>query len=182
MHSAFTFNRVAWISDSPIPASAAREWLRLLDASEDALLARLTEAAITQAEGLLGRAIRHARYVQHYDTIGPRERVRLARPPFLTLESVEEWDTDTDAWVALDESTYVVRTDGVEAVVVPVDYWPQGVPVRFTFTSGHEANAPADITQAVLDLVAHMYEHRGDTPDAPAAWMMRHGSLRAGVL
>lgn len=184
----FTLSRVE-LAAPPVLTATARDWIKLLDASEDSLVERLVRAATLQAERFLNRAIQHAEYVQTFTT--PTDELRLARQPFVSLVSVEEWDPDTATWIALVEGTdYVIRPDAEEGILEPVSVWPDAR-VRARYQAGYAADAPSDIAQAVLDLVANMYENRGDDAQTgntslgmfaslqpPAGWLARHGHLR----
>lgn len=141
---------------------------------EDALLDRLIVAARQRLDGWTGRLGR-ALITQTWRLDLPcfRDRVTFPLPPLQSVEAVEYWDRD-DVLQTVSDSVYEVLpggTAGGRLVRRPNQSWPVDVsddraePVRITFNAGYgdDWNAvPEPIRQALLFLVAHWFEHRGD--------------------
>lgn len=102
-----------------------------------------------------------------------RSPIALPLPPLQTLNSIKVYAAD-DTHQTLPPTQYVVDTNGIPARLV---FRPDATPpaparamagIEISITCGYgptAADVPATIRQAVLQLVASLYEHRGDTAD-----------------
>ncbi|MFO1123605.1 MAG: phage head-tail connector protein [Hyphomicrobiales bacterium] len=153
---------VAPPAEEPVSLAEARAHLRLFHGDEDDVLARLIVAARRQVEtrsGLL--LIRQGWTVQLEHWPGDGE-IRLPLRPLIAVESVSVGGGMIDA--ALYESGLETGRLRFIAAATP----PAGtVTIAVTAGFGMAGDVPADIRQALLIILAQLYEHRG-TGDAPA--------------
>ena len=151
------------LSPPPVGAvslDAAKTFLRIDTDAEDALIGDLIDTAALHIEdrcalSLITRPQRLRRPVRG-------GAVRLHRYPVMSIESVslDEASIDTQANLRARPVTVTVPHPGV---------------VQIDFTAGFgadPANIPTPLRQALLLLVAHFYEHRGDDGAPPIPMMV----------
>lgn len=155
-------------SVTPVSLAEAKLHLRIDVADDDALVTRLVDVATEQAEKYTGRAFVTRTLKAWYD--GFAAILRLPYPPFLAISSIDYTDDAGNART-LASTEYQVRAESSWATVAPAygKTWPatQDIydAVSVTYTAGYGSNAsdvPAAIRQAILMMVATMYEHRED--------------------
>jgi uncharacterized phiE125 gp8 family phage protein len=156
----------------PVALDDAKLHLRLDTDADDALVTRLIAAARTRAEWHTGRAFITQGWTQWLDTWPQTNCVEIALPPLQNLTELRFYRAD-DTAIVLDASLYQVDTAASPA---RVSLKPTTLPplnprrlntVALAFTAGYGDTAedvPAPIREAILDLIAHLYEHRGDAP------------------
>ena len=156
------------VTGSAVPASvaadlaaAARDYLRVGDGAEAALLARLAETAVLLAERYCGRVLVARAFEETVDGTGEWRRLSVGPVTAIAGVSVagmalpvEAWAVDIDAggdgWVRI--------AAGAQAVV--------------SYTAGLAASfaaLPAPVAQGCVMLVAHLFEHRDGAVLPPAA-------------
>lgn len=168
MPGAYGLTLVTPPAAEPVSLAEAKQHCRVDTADDDALIAALIVAARQYVEAVTWRQLITATYDLALDGFPRGPVIELPRPPLQSVTSV----TYTDA-------------AGVSAVLAPSDYlvdttafvgrlvlgagrsWPAFTPrpvnavvVRFTAGYGGAAAVPQAITQAILLLVGHYYEHR----------------------
>lgn len=145
---------------------ATKAYVRASDDDDD-LISSLIEAATADIEGPdgIGAVLISSQWRQSFDTLPTT--LPIALTPVL---SVDQITVLTDAGsVDVDLDLIHVAADQTPAKVAfladkPVAKRVPGA-VSVTFTAGYgdtPADVPADLRQAALWLVAHMYENRGD--------------------
>lgn len=152
------------IVSEPISLEEAKKHLKLqgvLD-DEDDQIQRMIVAARRLAEGKTNRTITQREIVATFDGWGCR--MRLAKPPFIEIRSVEYIDSNGDSQVMGIESYYVL--DGKE-------------PAELAFVNGAPLPALADRRDAIKVRYLAGYPE-GEVPEDIKAWMlMQIGSLYA---
>jgi uncharacterized phiE125 gp8 family phage protein len=107
----------------------------------------------------------------------PVERVTkaidLPYPPLLSVTQINIYAADNSATV-FDPDSYFVDTAGVPGRVVLTQGAMPPLPGRIAngieiqYTAGYgtaETDVPVLLRQGMLQVIAHLYEHRGDSPD-----------------
>jgi len=173
----------------PVSLAMVKDQLRLNDddTAEDALLMGLVRAATHTVEAYLGRALitRTLRLSldKSPDTgfapgfrigvrVGPLDRaLELPRPPLIAVSSIVTYD-DADTVTTFAASNYLIDVAREPGRVVLRNgaVWPAGADrvanaIQVTYTAGygtHVGDVPEPIRQAILMLIAQLYEHRGE--------------------
>ncbi|MEO1467592.1 MAG: hypothetical protein AAFV86_00945 [Pseudomonadota bacterium] len=136
------------------------------DGSEDALLARILEAAVLAVERRVARALVTRRFTLAVSRLDRGGCVALPVGPVSVIEAAAIREGAAEA--ALDVSTWRVSAGSTGqrvsaaggALPAPAD----GAQLVMTFPAGLAADwasVPADLEQAVLLLAAHFYARRG---------------------
>jgi hypothetical protein len=191
----------------PITLAEARLHLRQTDTAEDTLIVRLISAARRMCERETWRAFLHSTWDYTLDQwpgwsewrsgawsgVGPghwgfRNKgldVHIPNPPLVSVSSVSYVD-GAGSTTTLASSGYLV-TAGTPGSISPAygTRWPFGrsqpgaITIRYVAGYGPTADAvPDDAKVAILMLVAHMYDNRGDA-DAAMPGVVK--DLLAGV-
>lgn len=173
----------------PVSLADARARLRVVATAEDADLLAMIAEARAMAEGECGRQFLTATYSLVLDGFPtyldqrpasvrygePRrlwdQTIRLPRPPCQSVTWVKYYDPN-GVQQTLDPSAYILAASGEPARLVPVPqtYWPgtqygrpEAVEVRFVAGYGDTAAAvPREAKAAILDILAHRFQKRGD--------------------
>ncbi len=135
---------------------------------DDQLTQVLIETAVAKvdARGDLGRAMITQTWAQWVP--GGCGAVRLVMGPFQSLTAVEYYDADGVLQTA-ELTDYEVLLSGDFVVVRPKSgkSWPQAQnrddAIKLTYDAGYgdaASDVPRDIRQAMMMLIAHMYENR----------------------
>jgi len=153
---------------TPVTLAETKAHLRVLHASEDALIERLIKTATASVERTLGRSLVSRQLVVSYDRL-PLYRVPLAlpRPPVVSVAGLDYLDADGVAQtIASDGLSLIQHVCGAAAVPLTGD-WPKAMAsaraVTVRYTAGYGAAAsdvPEDIRHAALMMVEHLYYHR----------------------
>jgi uncharacterized phiE125 gp8 family phage protein len=153
----------------PVSLETAKDHLRVTHNDEDDYISLLITAARKHVEDFTGRALITQTWDQWFDRFpygGDAESV--VKSPIQSVTSVTYVDIN-GATQTLSTSVYVVDTDSNPALFYLAynQTWPtfreQRKAIKIRFVAGYgdtEASVPAPITQAVMHLVAHMYENR----------------------
>lgn len=150
----------------PISLEEAKKHLKLegvLD-DEDDQIQRMIVAARRLAEGKTNRTITQREIVATFDGWGCR--MRLAKPPFIEVRSVEYIDSNGESQVMRIESYYVL--DGREPAEVA---FVGGAPlpalavrrgaIKVRYLAGYpEGEVPEDIKAWILMQIGSLYAHR----------------------
>lgn len=165
-------------SVEPVTLAEAKLHLRVDTDDDDALIARLIAAARRAAELYSGRAFIAQTWqlaLDAWPTNATRALV-LPKPPLIEVTQVQTFDRDGAA-TTLDPGVYVVDAGGEgparivlrETTVLPSPL-REANGIAVTFDAGYGENAsdvPDGIKTAILSLVAHLYESRGDAETPP---------------
>jgi uncharacterized phiE125 gp8 family phage protein len=182
---------IAAPASEPVSLAEAKEHLRVDHGEEDALILRLIKSAREMAESLTGRAFITQSWKLWRDG-WPRTRViAIPKPPLAAVTSVTAVSRSGTESV-LSSDAYIVDSASVPGRVVfkftaslPIDL--AGInSVSVAFQAGYGttgASIPAAIRNAMVDLIAHLYESRGHAPvEPPAAVFAQLAPFRVSLL
>jgi uncharacterized phiE125 gp8 family phage protein len=160
----------------PVSLAEAKAHLKMDAADDDALIATLIAAARARAEWHTGRAFVTQGWTLWLDRWPGDGCVEIPLPPLQGVASVTHYACDDSATV-LDAGDYQVAQGAPARVVLKSAASPanlraaDAVAIAFTAGYGNAAAVPALVRQAILQIVAGLYAHRGDDglpPDALA--------------
>ena len=152
----------------PVTLVEAKAHLKVDTTDDDALIASLITAARARAEWHTGRAFVTQSWTLWLDAWPPGGVVEIPLPPLQSVTQVQTFALDDSASV-LDPSLYQV-----DAASAPARLALKGIfalanlravnAVKIAFTAGYgDASAvPAPVKQAILQIAADLYTHRGD--------------------
>jgi uncharacterized phiE125 gp8 family phage protein len=156
-------------ASEPVSLAEAKLYLRVDDAADDDLISKLIVAARKHAEASCGIAMIAQGWSVYFDG-WPGRSVALPLRPLIAVEDVWVYGED-DIAAAVDPAHYFVDAAAHPPRLVLRDnrIWPRpGRPangVEIALTAGYGADAedvPQGLRSAILRLVAHWYENRGD--------------------
>lgn len=203
-------------TETPVSVTEAKEYLRVDGNAEDLRINLMIQAAVKRLEEFADTRFIYQTWVQYndgwpVDTVnewwdGVREIPisELSKPgkyiELLTgpVVQVTEFNTYADDGVAQlnPPNNYIVDTVGrFGRIALPMGgVWPTTIlrkinGIEIKFVCGQAPNAatcPADIKQAILEMVAHLYEHRGDEkqveiPSAVGFLLSQYRTQRLGL-
>lgn len=158
--------RIAAPTAPAVTLAELKAHLRIWHDEDDAYLPLLLNAAISMIDGPTG--IGTAMVTQTWrqlQTTRMTGEIVLPLGPVQSVESVEV--LSGGAWSETDDWT--LTNDQRPALLNPVGSWPDHEQIRVTFKAGFSNEAtgvPEDLKAAILLIVTHLYEHRGDTDQA----------------
>jgi uncharacterized phiE125 gp8 family phage protein len=156
----------------PVTLADAKLHLKVDTSDEDALITRLITAARARAEWHTGRALNTQSWILWLDCWPPCGIVEIPLPPLQSVGAVTVYAPDDGATV-LDPATYLVDAVSAPArltlkstVLPPINLRAiNSVAVAFAAGYGDAADdVPAGLRAAILELIAFLYEHRGEAP------------------
>jgi uncharacterized phiE125 gp8 family phage protein len=160
----------------PVTLADAKAHLKVDVSDDDALIGRLIAAARARAEWHLGRALISQSWRLWLDTWPCDGIVEIPLPPLQSVASVTTYALDDTATV-LDPVTYQVDAASQPARLMLKSNTAQppdligglrainSVAIAFTAGYGDSASdVPSGICAALLELIAFLYEHRGEAP------------------
>lgn len=132
---------------------------------EESYLQSLISAARDVAENHTWLSIAEKTYLTAMDAF-PTGAISIDPHPVTEIVSVEYDDLDGNTQT-LDPSNYQVDLIGIPARIIPLTDWPgtqdRANAVRVIYKAGYTpATLPPQLRQAMLVLVDHFYEHRGE--------------------
>lgn len=152
----------------------AKSWLRVSHSSEDTLIDGLVKSARGFAEGFTNRAFVNQTWELSMDTFPGCREIELPLPPLSSVTSVKYYDT-AGTQQTMSSADYTVKVwagDYAPYGSIVLGYgksWPSSrgyiddVTIRFVAGYGAAAsNVPELIKSAVKQLVAQMYDQRGE--------------------
>ena len=191
----------------PITAAEVKDQLRLDDDQDDALLAIYIEAAREVAEEKTGLAFITQEWrmtIDHWPNTwepwwdgvrdgaitelrgaGRSSDIMIPRYPLQTVDAI-----NADGQSVVVANTFIVDTQQRPGrlVIQRGTTWPvvldraNGIDITYTAGFGDTAaEVPATIRLGLLQMVATMYEHRGDGCSADNAWKMSGASELIGT-
>lgn len=155
-------------AQEPVSLGQAKLHLRVEDDAEDGLIAALVSAARIHLEAAIGRALLHQSWCVVLDR-WPEDRViRLPVSPLVEIGEIRVFDAD-DEEHQVDLAQFLPDGQAVPARIICPER-VEGVPpararlgIEIDYVAGMAAeleDVPADLTQALLVLVAYWYENR----------------------
>jgi len=145
-----------------------REWLGSTTTAADALLSRLITAASEFVERHTGRSFSGIQnYTEIYDGTG-RDRMQLRQWPVVSVSSIKIAPSIEITEAATEfppaSGTFTLESPplsgGIQTLIVHGHCFPRGRgAMQVTYTAGF-ADVPADVRQAVVELVGERYKHR----------------------
>lgn len=165
----------------PVTLDQAKAWLRVESGGdEDALISALISAARARAEWHTGRAFVTQGWTLWLDRA--ETCIVIPLPPLQAVESVTLYRHD-DSAVMLEAGDYTVGGSRVMLKMPSFGLRPvNAAAIAFTAGYGDASDVPADIAQAILQIVSALYEHRGGepapTPDSALALLAPYRILK----
>lgn len=176
----------------PVTLTEVKTHCRVDGTADDTYLTSLIAVARRHIEAVeLGRSLITQTWDYTVDAFPGGVSLALPRPRLQSIESIKYTDSDGTEYT-VDSSTYYADTAAEPGLAV-LKYgqsWPSAtlrytsaVTVRFTAGYGPAASdIPEPIRQAVLLLVAHLYEHREPVGDSRYAAGLKEIPFAIGAL
>jgi len=176
----------------PLDLAETKTFLRIDHSNDDTLVTGLIYAARQFCESVTGRSLitrSYSLYLDYWpgttslgwwdgvqegaDILFNNSALNLPKPPLISVTSVKVYSV---SGVATDFSSanYFVDTVGIPGRIVLTEGALPPIPGRIAngievnFTAGYgttAASVPIVLRQGMKQIVAHLYEHRGDSPD-----------------
>jgi uncharacterized phiE125 gp8 family phage protein len=156
----------------PVTLADAKLHLKIDTGDDDALITRLIGTARARGEWHLGRALITQSWRLWLDAWPCSGIIELPLPPLQGVASVTVYAPDDTATV-LDPATYQMDAASqparltLKSTVLPPTNLRAINSVAVEFTAGYGDNAsdvPSGISEALLELIAFLYENRGEAP------------------
>ena len=176
-------------STEPLALGEVKTFLRVDQDNDDALISSLITAARMFCEGNTGRSLvtrgyslfldrwpglrfTHRFRAEHRRIPHMAGVVELPYPPLLSVARINIYAADGGTTV-FDPGNYYVDTAGTPGrIVLTQGTMPplpgriaNGIEIQYSAGYGTEDDVPALLRQGMLQVIAHLYEHRGDSPD-----------------
>ncbi|MBS0273737.1 MAG: phage head-tail connector protein [Proteobacteria bacterium] len=156
-------------SAEPITLDQAKAHLRVDTTDDDALITSLIAAARARAEWNTGRAFVTQSWTLWLDGWPCNGIVEIPLPPLQSVASVTAYAMDGTP-IVLDASTYQFDSAASPARLAlkpnaspPVNLRAlNAIAIAFTAGYGAASDVPAPLQQAILQIAAVLYAHRGD--------------------
>jgi uncharacterized phiE125 gp8 family phage protein len=156
-------------STEPVTLSEAKAHLKVDTTDDDALITRLITAARARAEWHTGRAFLTQSWILWRDCWA--ECVEIPLPPLQAITAVTTFARDGTPTV-LDPDSYTIDAASQPAriafgCIAPLNLRRvNAVAIAFDAGYGDAADdVPAPVREAILEIVAELYVHRGDGPE-----------------
>jgi len=155
----------------PVSLAEARAHARVDDTADNSLVSALIAAARRTAEAYTRRAFITQSWAMYMDQAPTDNFLEIPKAPLVGISSIVTY-SDADAATTFASSNYYVDliTKPGRVVLRATASWPTFTRVSngffVDFVAGYGAtgsDVPADIRQAILMIVSHLYENRGDT-------------------
>jgi uncharacterized phiE125 gp8 family phage protein len=154
----------------PVTLAEALAHTRVDDSADNSLVQALIVAARRAAEAYTRRAFISQSWAMYLDQAPAGNFLEIPKAPLIGISSIQTF-TDADVATTFASSNYYVDliTKPGRVVLRTAASWP--TPTRaasgfvVNFRAGYGAtgsHVPADIRQAILMIVSHLYENRGD--------------------
>jgi uncharacterized phiE125 gp8 family phage protein len=156
----------------PVTLADAKAHLKVDVTDDDALITRLISAARARAEWHTGRGFITQSWRLWRDCWPECGVIEIPLPPLQSVTSVTTYALDDSATV-LDPAAY--QTDAASSparltlkanVLPPINTRAMNA-IAIEFTAGYSDDAsdvPAPIVEAILEIIAFLYENRGEAP------------------
>jgi uncharacterized phiE125 gp8 family phage protein len=155
----------------PLTLSETKIFLRIDHSNDDDLVTGLIVAARQLCESVTGRSLiarSYSLYLDRWPAV-----FSLPQPPLLSVTRINVYDANNTA-AEFTAGNYFVDTVGVpgrivlteNAVPPQPERMANGIEIQFSAGYGSAATSvPALLRQGMKQVIAHLYEHRGDSPD-----------------
>lgn len=171
----------------PVSVQEARLHCRVDDSADNSYVTALITAARIMAEQFTRRVFITQSWVMYMDAWPCDRFIEIPKAPLQGISSIVTYD-DSDAATTFASSNYYVDLISKPGRVVlrstaswpDVDRVANGIVINFVAGYGAApAGIPQDIRQAILLIVAHLYENRGDvSAEMPATAELLLGNYR----
>jgi uncharacterized phiE125 gp8 family phage protein len=156
-------------AEEPVTLLDAKAQLKLDSTDDDALVTSLITAARARAEWHTGRAFVTQGWSLWLDAWPSAGIVEIPLPPLVSVSYVKTCDRD-DAATIVATSAYRIDTASAPGRLALRSAPPfaanlrrlNAIEIAFTAGYGGASAAPQPIKQAILCILADLYEHRGD--------------------
>ncbi len=159
-------------SIEPLTLAEAKAHLKIDTSDDDALIIALIVAARARAEWHTGRALITQGWTLHLDCWPASGGIEIPLPPLQSVASVTTYARD-DSGAVMSTSLYAVDTASAPARLALKPGVPPPTNLRalnaiaVAFTAGYgdaESDVPLLLKEAILELIAFLYENRGEAP------------------
>ncbi len=166
----------------PVSLAEAKAHLRISHADEDATIGKLIVAARRQAEAQTGLLLIAQGWSHFRDDWPDDGEVALPLAPVIGLGNIKVYGED-DIAATIDPAHYYVDrlSRPARLLLRGSRVWARpgrignGIEIALTAGFGTAAtDVPEQLRQAILQLAAHWYEHRGNGEDAAAPLAVAH--------
>jgi uncharacterized phiE125 gp8 family phage protein len=156
----------------PLTLDEVKTFLRVDHDRDDVHISGLIGVARQLCEKSTGRSLITRSCSLFLDCLEERT-LALPRPPLQSVTAITVYDAD-DSGADLPEGDYFVDTAGTPGRIVLTEGAAMPVPGRIAngieikFRAGYGAtpqSVPPLLKQGMRQVIAHLYEHRGDSPD-----------------
>ncbi len=158
----------------PLTLDETKTFLRVDHDNDDSQITGLIAAARQFCESLTGRSLITRSYSLFLDS-WPDNGAALAlpQPPLLTVTQINVYAADNSSAV-FSAANYFADTAGAPGRLVLAEgaspplpgRIASGIEIRFTAGYGAAASSvPVLLRQGMKQMIAHLYAHRGDSPD-----------------
>ena len=155
-------------SVEPVSVTEAKDHLRVIGTMDNNYITGLIAAARGMVEGYIERSLITQSLELVIDGFLGIEIV-IPRPPLISVTSLKYYDSSNDLQT-MSADDYYVDAKTQPGRIIPVDSWPSTYDrpnaVTVTYSAGYGVFAsfvPMPIRQAILLLVAEMYQNRGES-------------------
>ncbi len=168
----YSLEEVTPPSVEPINLADVKTYLRIDHSSDDGLLSSIISAVREICEKTSGLSLINRSYslfLDKWDT----DILPLPKSPVVSVDAINVYATDDSASL-YNESNYHLDNKGINARIVlkrgSVTPLPgrevNGIEIQYTAGFGEAVtDIPDLLKQGMMQLVAHLYEHRGDSLD-----------------
>lgn len=151
---------------TPISLSEAKEYLKIASSltADDAVITNIIESAIEVAEKFINQSFIHRTYKITLDDVSSC-KIILPRPPISAINSVKAI-SNSGTETIIDSSLYKISADKKSLELQTFI----NNKIEIEYIAGFSANSddiPADIKQAILCLIADIYESKIPNDNSP---------------
>ena len=157
----------------PLALDDVKTFLRVDQDDEDDEISALIATAREVCESITGRSLISRGYSLYLDCWPEARDILLPQPPLISVAHIHVYAADNTSVTVATDDYYVDAIGAPGRIVLTEEALPpcpgriaNGIEVQFT--AGYGA-APEDVPpmlrQGMKQIVAHLYEHRGDSPD-----------------
>ena len=184
-------------TQEPLTLQEVKEYLRVEDNTDERNLRPLIESARRLVEEHLNRTLMQTTYQQFLDSFdeyedplfegvrqGPylnyyKNYIDLVKSPVISVTHIKTYQDDDSATTMAASKYYVDNAREPSRIVLRQgETFPTALRVanaiEIQYVAGYTSpyQVPEPIRLAILQIIAHMYEHRGDMGNAAEAMMM----------